>query len=437
MLMPHKQLYACLPFVEFTREKGITLGPIHFWPSSTAKVHLPENFSSLFEEYIATVDKFSAKDLPRKAIACISINDTVPKDRRGSLLIDGIYLLYFASNFRNVYYSNEILKLSSFTKILPASEEIIKDRKIWTKTEISEGAREKAACISWVDEEIAQALGKALSIVYDPTSEYSAFDESIRLIRAIRFFVDRFFSKFENLLSYGLDLPPNLFEPEDILFLASSFDVLLTINDQQPASDFRQKVRPMLHLKFSKPVELFWKWVESFYLLKKQVIQGISRPEDLFTANPNFNVPLMHIGIKLFIYVLYYKLYENHWIASESTNRFIPPDFHWIHPQEILNFFWTEESILRKTSLLLMQRQQHREMSQENQSDLYLLSALFTSLMEKFYFPSPSNYIKYIPTPESLLEPYITPILNYGLLSRDLLHPDFLTWLKKRGGIIS
>lgn len=427
--MSEKKPYACLPFVEFTRKEGIALGPIHFWPSTDSEFHLSANFSLKFKNYLKKVNK----EFAERPIACISIDDSVPIERRESLLIDGIYLLYFASNFRNVYYSNEILKLSSFTKILPASEELLQNKDILIEIAIPESARERIACISWIDDEIAEALGKALSGVYESNADLSLFDESIRLIRAIRFFVDRFFSKFENLLTVGLELPPDLFEPEDILFLASSYDVLLNIDDRQASSDFRQKIRPMLHLKFSKPVELFWKWVDAFYILKKQVVQGV-KPDYLFLANPNFSVPLMHIGLKLFIYVLYYQLYQYRLIASETKDKFAPPDFHWIHPQEILLFFWTEESILRKISLLLMQIQQGK-LTAENQSDIYLLSSLFVALMEKYYSKPPSKYIQYLPSPEGVLDPYTTPILNYGLLANESLHPEFMGWLQKRCGI--
>lgn len=424
--MSSKNLYACLPFVEFTRREGIAMGPIHFWPSSEAESNLREDFSTKFKNYL----KKANKEFTSRPIACISIDETIPEERKEPLLIDGIYLLYFASNFRNVYYSNEILKLSSFTKILPANEEIVQNKNI----AIGEQSREKIACISWIDEEIANALGKALSNVYEPNGDRSNFDESIRLVRAIRFFVDRFFSKFENLLTVGLELPPNLFEPEDILFLASSYDVLLTIDDKQASSDFRQKIRPMLHLKFSKPVELFWKWVDEFYTLKKQVAQGAAKVDHQFTANPNFSVPLMHIGLKLFIYVLYYQLYQYHFIPNTTKDKFSPPDFRWIHPEEVLLFFWTEESLLRKISLLLMQIREGK-LSAENQSDIHLLSTLFVSLMEKFYSQSPSRYIQYLPSPEGVLDPFITPILNYGLIATEYLHPEFLTWLKKRSGI--
>ncbi|MGK5595050.1 MAG: hypothetical protein ACSNEK_06810 [Parachlamydiaceae bacterium] len=429
--MSEKVLYACLPFVEFLKEEPIDLGPIRFWPSARSKQYLQEDLPSLLEGYLHTIHKLPQE---KKSVACISIDTTIPSERRESLLIDSIYLLYFASNFRNVYYSNEILKLSSFTKILPLSPQILR-QETWEKIETAESVCEKTTCINWVDEEIEKALGKALSTVYTPLSDPAHFDESIRLIRAIRFFIDRFFSKFENLTNQGFELSAQLFEPENILFLASSFDVLLNINEQQASSEFRQKIRPMLHLKFSKPVELFWKWVDSFFVLKKQVIQGTPRPDDLFTANPNFQLPLMHIGIKLFVYVLYYKLYQSHLIASEKENPFSPPDFHWIHPEEILHFFWTEESILRKISLLLMQIHNHHKISLENQSDLYLLSSLFVALMEKFYTQTPTKYVKYVPSPESVLEPYLNPILNYGLIDSDKLHPEFLSWLKRRCGL--
>lgn len=427
--MANHEIYACLPFVELPKSGEITIGPIHFWPSLDYKEHIPAALQNSFSSYLETMSTIKAAHqgdeknpiptvkLKTPSIACVSIDSEVDPRLRDTILIDALYLLYFAASFRNVYYNDEIISFKAFTKILPASLDFIKNRASWEQLFIGEAKREGVACITWLDEEICLALGNALNKSYKAHIDN---DHAIRLIRAIRFFVDRFFAKFENVIQQGLELNPKLFEPEDTLFLASSFDVLLDIDDKYPASDFRHKVRPMLHLKFSKPVELFWKWVDSFYLLKKQVIHGLPNPPDLYTENPNFQIPLLHIGVKLFVYVVYYKLFRDHLVESVNYSHSTPPDFKWIHPEEILLFFWTEESLLRKISLLLMQKQGGK-VSEDNERDLALLVSTCSTLMERFSKGKGEPYVTFIKTPQEVLDRYYSTISNYSDNSKSLL----------------
>lgn len=438
--MSSKKIYACLPFVELPKGEGIDFGLVHFWPSSEAAKFIEKPVLPDFQDYFETIRIIKAQKekelitttpLPLSALTCISIDDSINQELRETLLIDALYLLYFAISFRNMYYNAEVPKMKAFSKILPASEEFIQNKDIREKAFIAEAKREEVACITWVDEEICEALGKELQAIYSKDTDPKTRDDAIRLIRSIRFFVDRFFSKFENLLSSDIQLQDTLFEPEDTLFLASSFEVLLDINEKNPASDFRYKVRPMLHLKFSKPVELFWKWVDAFYLLKKQVIHGTIKPEDRFLDNPNFEVSLVHIGIKLFIYMTYYKLFKSKLIHASDDDSFAPPDFKWIHPQELLLYFWTEESLFRKISLLLIQMQKGNA-TPENESDLKLLTSLFVNFMERFYTQKELPFTRFLPSDEATLSPYYEAILNYGSDYGDHLAENFLLWIKKK-----
>lgn len=433
--MTKMEIYAGLPFVELAKEGQITLGPVNFWPSSDFKTHLPPSLQKPFAEYLetmSTIKTFGQTDnkkpittlkLRTPSIACVSIETSINPRLKEPLLIDALYLLYFAASFRNVYYNDEIIPFKAFTKILPAKPEFITEKSYWEKMFIGEAKREDIACITWMDEEICKALGEALRKSYKAGDEN---DHAIRLIRSIRFFVDRFFSKFENVFALGLEFHPKIFEPEDTLFLSSSFDVLLNIDEKHPASDFRHKVRPMLHLKYSKPVELFWKWVDAFYLLKKQVIHGSPDPVDLFRENPNFQVPLLHIGVKLFIYAIYYQLFKDHLVHSERSSPFTPPDFKFIHPEEILLFFWTEESLLRKISALLMQIKGGKQ-SKENEMDIALLSSTYSSLLERFHLGEGEPPALFLKTPSESLEHYLNNIQQYG---QGYLPPNFLTLLK-------
>ena len=137
-----------------------------------------------------------------------------------------------------------------------------------------------------------------------------------------------------------------------MIFIASSFEALFDINDKQAAADFKHKLRPLLHLKYGKPVELFWKWVDDFYEVKRHIVHGGDHILDpFFRYNPNFEISHILIGIKLFVYSVYYTLFQYRLLHSIHEDPFTPPDFKWIHPEEILLFFWTESFLLHKLSL--------------------------------------------------------------------------------------
>lgn len=435
-------LHACLPFVELNREQGITLGPVHFWPSSEFKRFTPQSLRPSFEKYIESMREIKAYileekkklistvKLPLNVMTCVSFNPAIKKENFDSLLIDAIYLLYFATTFRNVYYAHEVPKFEVFTKFLPANEAFIKDSHNWSRLHISETKREEVACIHWLENDICQALGHALQIAYDhEKADDPQKDFAIRLVRSIRYFVDSFLKKFENLLEKELTLPSSLFQAEDLLFLGSSFDALLLLDPKQSPSDFRQKLRPMLHLKFSKPLELFWKWVEGFYALKAQLASGHTNIDHLFRANSNFEASYSYIGMKLFVYTVYYKLFKYKFIPSKELDLFTPPDFKWIHPEELLLFFWEEETILKKIAMLFVQLDFEKK-QEENLVDLQFLSKMYVNLFQKLL--RKDEPIRIMPTSKEQLEPHIQAILNYSVNHDAYLDPHFIPYLKER-----
>lgn len=231
------------------------------------------------------------------------------------------------------------------------------------------------------------------------------------MIRSIRYLVDRFFQKFVNLIDKGLNFSQSLFEPEDILFLSSSFESLFNIDDKDPAADFKHKLRPMLHLKYSRPVEIFWSWVDDFYELKRQMIHQGSSPHPIFKSNPNFEISHVMLGIKLFIYAVYYKLFEYKLIAPIHTDDYTPPDFRWVHPEEILLFFWTESSIIRKLDVFIKRAQVNTD---ENElfAEISLLSDLFLSIYERYHLHPVHDHVKFKASPIGKIETNINNIIE-------------------------
>ncbi len=397
MASRHFYLYACLPFIELTHESILHFGPVVFWPASKAQQFLPENFFPNFDEYLQVVRQIKTRNqeqsliqtmaLDPKRITCISIAEEVNGKAQEFLLIDSLYLLYFACTFRNLYYGQETPPFNVFRKVIPAVEDFISNKKNWEELHILETDRENTICLNHVDPEICQGLGKALDSIYhpiDPLAQELA-DAYKRLVRSIRYLVDCVFQRFVNLLGKGLYFSAEVFEPEEIIFIASSFESLFNLDkSQEIAADFKHKLRPLLHLKYSCPIEIFWRWTDDFYELKRRILQGETFLDPLFRLNPNFEISHILLGVKLLIYSIYYYLFKYQLIQSTYVDSYTPPDFKWIHPEEILLFFWTEASVLDKISLFVRQAEQEA-IKEEVLADMNLLTTLFVSLYDRYY----------------------------------------------------
>jgi len=407
-------LYACLPFVEIAKEATIQIGPVLFWPSSKHAQHLPLHLNTPFQTYLSNIK------LASQPITCVSISDEIPIEDREAILIDSIYLLYFACTFRNLYYNAEVPHFSAFLKVIPASESFLS-----SQVNVESITLEPGVCIHLIDQEICHGLGIALNEIYVNQS-HPMVDSFKRLIRAIRYFVDCFFERFVNLVGLGLDFPQTLFEAEDIIFLASSFESLLDISTLQPSADFKHKMRPMLHLKYSHPLEIFWKWVDGFYDLHKQIVHGGDNPDPIFKGNRNFHVPYIFVGMKLFIYTIYYMLFKYKLIESKEIDLFSPPDFKCIHPQELLLFFWTEDSLIRKISLALLQAA-----DPQHQKEAVWLAELFQEMFIRYYRMEKNGVVRFIPVPKDEFDREARIVSDHAAAGATL--PDgFLVALRQR-----
>jgi len=445
-------LYACLPFVELAHETSIELGPVIFWPASKYEIFIDPSMHEMFKKYLESIQQVKARTeegdqacintikLQPQGTTCISIHPKIAIYLREHVMIDAIYLLYFTCTFRNLYYGQEVPSFNVFRKMIPASWEFFSDPSQWEHVYIDETLREETVCIHLIDKEMANALGQALLHIYTQTGEPGKTNAYKRLIRSIRYLVDRFFQRFVNLFENGLNFSESLFEPEDIIFLASSFESLLDINDQQVTADFKHKLRPMINFRYGKPVELFWKWVDDFYETKRKIIHGGSIPDPYFRLNPNFEISHIMLGIKLYIYALYFTLYKYQLIHSTHQDPYTPPDFKWIHREEVLLFFWTEVTILEKIQSLLVQAQESSG-KEDLIADFHLLTYLFVSLYERYYLLSNQPDLKFIPTPLVSMQEMGSQILglikneqNYEKLKPLLekIHPHFVSDLEKR-----
>jgi|GEM_PF-4371557 len=451
-------LHACLPFIELAHESMIQFGPIIFCPASKSDQFLSSDLECSFREYMQVVGQIKARSndqerqfvntvkLNPKRTTCVLIAAKIPVEVREFILIDALYLLYFACTFRNLYYGQEIPSFNSFHKIIPASSEFIGNKEHWEHLHIQETDREESICLHIIDPEICQGLGKALETIYDPalSKQGELVQGYQRLVRSIRYLVDRFFQRFVNLFGHGLNFSEEIFEPEDVIFLASSFESLFNIdNTHETAADFKHKLRPLLHLKYSSPVEIFWKWVDDFYEVKRRILHGETFLDPLFRLNPNFEVSHILLGIKLFVYSVYYYLFKYKLLQSTHVDPYTPPDFKWIHPEEILLFFWTEATVLEKISLFIKESEQG-PLREESLADMNLLTTLFVSLYDRYYLSEQlkgAGTVRFIPFPIALLKrngQYILEKLkemqsnNLKGVFLQFVHPYFLNALEDR-----
>ncbi len=451
-------LYACLPFIELAHERMIQFGPVTFWPASKSEEFLTTDLHASFHHYLQVVGQIKAPNgdkeqplvntmtLNPKGITCLSIAENIPSEKREFILIDSLYLLYFACIFRNLYYGQEISPFNAFRKMIPASEEFIKNKQNWESLHISETDREETVCLHIVDPDICHGLGKALESIYLPsTLQDQEFVQTYkRIVRSIRYLVDRFFQRFINLFDKGLTFPEEIFEPEDVIFLASSFESLFNINNsQETPADFKHKLRPLLHLKYSRPVEIFWKWVDDFYEVKRRIIHGETFLDPLFRLNPNFEVSHILLGIKLFVYSVYYYLFKYQLLESTYVDPYTPPDFKWIHPEEVLLFFWTEPSVLEKISLFIKEARQG-PLKEEALADMNLLTTLFVSLYDRYYLSEQltgEGIVRFIPSPLADLKAQGDQILEQIKQMQmadphcpflQFIHPYFMSVLEDR-----
>lgn len=447
-----------MPFIKLVHESVIRLGPVIFWPASQSKEFLPFDFHSSFQTYIQAVSQIKARSQDKKGkiiqtqtlipqrITCLSISEEIPSELREFVLIDSLYLLYFACTFRNLYYGKEIPPFNACRKMIPASFDFISDKKNWEHLQIEEKDREETICLHVVEDEICHGLGRALEEIYKypAKQEGKASQAYKRLVRSIRYLVDRFFQRFVNLFDKGLSFSEEIFEPEDIIFLTSSFETLFDLNHKHPASDFKHKLRPLLHLRYSRPVEIFWKWVDDFYEVKHRIVNGEPFLDPLFRLNPNFEISHIFLGIKLFIYAVYYNLFQFQLLHSTYADPYTPPDFKWIHPEEILLFFWTESTLLRKINSCVKQAE-HEPILDEIIADLHFLTHLFVSFYERYYLKQQllkeQGAVRFLPTPVADLAAMGSHIidklkewqLSHSKISlHPFIHPHFIQALEDR-----
>ncbi len=419
------RLHACLPFVQLCAPEGILMGPVFFWPADQAERYVDQTMLPLVNDYLAAVsqvkvwcDEHTCHDttkIPTSSMTCVSIDSQVNPDLRDSLLIDSLYLLYFCGAFSHLFAAADAPSLNVFTKILPASYDFIQNRDNWQEAHLLEAQREGTVILEKFDLEMCAGLGHALACGYGTDSCRSSTDTAKiqSLVRAIRYFVDRFFERFEHLIGNGLHVPPVFYEAEDIVFLTTSFEALFDLSEEHPNIDLKHKLRPMLSLRYSNAVELLWQWVDGFFSLRDQIIHGLPLPDPIFAANPNFAISYFYLGMKIFLYGVYWRLHSYQLIPPIEMIPGRPLHFKWVAPEEILVFFWPEEALLNRIHRIMTELKQNNQQP-ELQHDLSFLSSLMLHILDYHYKGSDTfqQIVQWTPTPLVRIEQPIQAIIS-------------------------
>ncbi len=389
------EIYACLPFVDLGESGSVSFGPVHFWSADRAEQYVDESLTPLLLEYLTTVTNFKTWShhelvdtgpLKMAEMTCVSIDPQVPLFARNGLLVDAIYLLFFCGAFSHLYSHGVAPGFDVCTKMLPASPTFLQDRGNWADVHIPEAKRELPVILERFDEEMCRGLGHALACGYS-TDLCKSTAETAKvqsLIRAIRYFVDRFFGRFENLIGNSLRMSDVIYEAEDIVFLETSFEALFDLVEEHPHIDLKHKLRPMLGLRYSAPVELLWQWVDGFFDLRQQIVHGKASPDEVFNANPNFEVSYFYLGMKLFLYGVYWRLHTYQLInGRQKTPDEQPLRFDWVQPEELLAFFWPEEALIHRICRTMRELQKDSTQADLKQ-DLKLLGDTLAHIYHRY-----------------------------------------------------
>jgi hypothetical protein len=434
------EIYACLPFIQLKTEEIIALGPVRFWPAQLADACISADLRDSLETYLENVshvgvqvgDQFIETGvLPHRQVTCVSLDKGVAPELRESLLIDSIYLLFFCSAFSHLFDAGTIPSIELFTKYLPASPAFLQNKDLWGPLHIVEAQRKCPVVLPELDQEMCRGLGHALACSYELDTCTSAAETSQiqSLIRAVRYFVDRFFGRFENLLTNGQSVSPFSFEPEDIVLLVTSFEALFHLKEEIPHIDLKHKLRPMLGLRYSTAVELVWSFVEGFFHLRDQVVHGQALPDIYFRANKSYAISYFYLGIKLFLYGVYWRLHSCKLITSlDGDTAWRPLHFQWVSAEEILAFFWPEEELLERL-IKLSERLAMQPNAPDLTHDQDLLERIFIHTVDTYSAGKEVEGVIWTPLAHERFLELAEKLLK---ISPSTLSPEFLDRLRRR-----
>lgn len=394
-------MYVCLPHLYLSQGRPLGMGPIRFYPSNTLDDFLSRDDQSEVQNYLET-----SPEVNRGTRVCV--HPDIAEEDIPELLIDAVYTLYFSAAYERIFHNDKPPKLQPFTEFVPASESAAKDPSNVESLKALDLKKNQKLEITIENDLMMNALGEVLFSAYLSEKNLDQ-NQCRRIIRAIRYFIHCFHDKFRDLLGSEFLSDHRHFEPEEFLFLVTAFETLFDISPDNPNSDFKQKLRPVIHLKFGKPLETTWKWIDGFYRIKNEIVHKGNLPDVTFKENLNFEIPYISFATKLFIYSIYYDLYIMNLLPAHISEQHRPIAFHGIEREEVICFLWPEKELLKKISILMIQLA-HGRIRDESITDVNMLAHIYQHMLR--YYENSFKPITFIPTEKEEIDRLVEAIEN-------------------------
>lgn len=316
----------------------------------------------------------------------ILAHPTIPKENHGSLLLDTQALLYFSAAIQPIISDQEPPPIHTF----------------YTSGE--EGAGKKVL----IDEGLTHAFGNLLTHLYLEdlrTREKEVLCQSIHLF---------------NMQFHPIMMGQSVATPTTDLihsfFLPQAFSLLEDLPVETSRTKMKQLLRARLALKFGRPVEVLWKWLDAFYSYHKSKPRMEPKSE-IYDVNISLSYPLDRLAQKLFIYNVCCHLQDYGMLRQKKSYPPTPLSFDCCDVREILIYLWSEERLLQKLSILLMQKEKNLEL----EADIVQLTELYTLFVERFVKENDRD-ATYLPLPKNQMSELVQAVKAYGKeLPKDFL----------------
>lgn len=422
----------CFPYVLLKSSQETTMGPITFWPLCDYQRYISRDERTSFTQWIEALE---IPPTEGRYPACASITKGFSPKKQMECLIEAVCLWYFATYHQDLYYNVGIPAFHSFSKIA-LHPEVAQNGPITPVSHVP------PILLKEPPTEVTQALSLALTRKTEGSQDLNPelHLHSKQIVRSIRLFVRCFAPGFENVTHGEAPFRKSHFKAETLLFLVTAFETLLDIPPGS-VSDFKYRMRGIVHMMYGHAMELFWKWVDGLYQLKTQVLSKANVGEAIFKANPNFEVAFLYLGMRLFIYAAAYHLCEMKFIAKVQTPLGHLPSSLSIHREEIMLFFWPEEYLLKVIANNLDQWGDEKYYQEDHLTSLFHINLYCTLYHRYIKGKNKDTYseIRFHRSPKEQIQPHLDAIRR--ILARpipwseqqkcvkDLMPPAFLSCL--------
>jgi len=300
------------------------------------------------------------KELP-KGCAQMDMTGKVETTRYHAMMEDTLYLLAFIQSFAR---PEECSAFFYYGKMEYAS---------------TEGGTHPIQ-LTLMPDSLYEAAGRLLENLYTARNPDPIL---VQTMRAIRFYMDSQLSVIRNIESAGEES-----KAERLLFLSLSLETIFHLKRAKASSDLKQVLRGLLDLKHGRSVEMMWKWCEGFFSTVDSVVRCESDGDQLFKENPNYHEYYGEVARKIFYLAVVAVFVDKLGLDSALIEK-------WgISRSNVYCYFWSEEELLHKIIILLMQVA-HEAWNEEVMAELRDLTSLWAQMRaHPSFVASDQNVIK-------------------------------------------